>query len=264
VDFKITTQTTNSPRSVKITAGVTTQSSDGSVRNISDGTSNTISMGDGSVRSIASSLAATAILSITPTPPPFTIAVQPSQVTGGGQVAITLTVQQTAVATTSNSIALACDHPELLPLPASVPIGSGTTLSAGPQTSVVNATTNFAGADQSVTITATGFSSSAAATVLIRQTPPIASFTLRPTTVTGGLNVIAQLMLTNGAASPVTVNLTTDHPELISVPATVTVAPSQVPTPFTFHTSATTVRTTVRITASAGTQSIPVTVDVIP
>ena len=171
-DFKITTQNASSARSVTINAVVarnnlTQLDSTNNLKQIdvSDGTSNTIAVGE----SVASGV--TANLTIRPTPPPFTIAVQPAQVTGSNPVSITLTVQPTAnVYSLSNSVTLTSDHPELLPLPSSVPIAATVQISAKPQIVVVNATTNSASADQNVTITATGFSISASTTLLIKQT----------------------------------------------------------------------------------------------
>jgi hypothetical protein len=175
-DFKITTQNATSVRSVTINAVVArnnlTQLSSTNnlkqiavaVNNVSDGTSNTITVGESAASGV------TANLTITPTPPPFTIAVQPLQVAGGDPIAITLTVQPTAaVSSTLNSVTLASDHQELLPLPASVPITGTVQFSSKPQTVVVNATTNSASADQTVTVTATGFSISASTTLLIKQ-----------------------------------------------------------------------------------------------
>jgi hypothetical protein len=52
--------------------------------------------------------------------------------------------------------------------------------------------------------------------------------------VTGGLNIIAQITLSGTAPNSVTVNLSTDHPELVTVPATVTIPLSTVATPLTF------------------------------
>src|SRR5205085_473303 len=125
-------------------------SSTNNLRQITDGTSNTINIAE------SAAAAVTALLTITPTPPPFTIAVLPAQVSRGDPVTITLTVQPSgAVSFGSNSIALTSDHPELLPLPSSVAIAAPVQFSASPQTVVVNATTNSASADQNVKITAT-------------------------------------------------------------------------------------------------------------
>jgi hypothetical protein len=264
--FKITTQTTSSPQSVTISAVIARNNPNqlGSTNNLKqigisthDGASNTISFGD--------SPAVTATLSITPTPPPFTISVQPSPVTGGTAVTISLTTQPSNTSSTSSSISLTSNHPELLLLPSSVPLGTGTTLSSGPQTTTLQANTNPASADQNVTITATGFSTSVTTTLLIKQTPPaITSFTLRPTTVKGGLNVIAELTVSSTATNSVVVNLTTNHPELITLPAAVTVSPSAVPTPLTLRTSPAMVQTAVTITASNGAQTLSQTINVVP
>jgi hypothetical protein len=94
--------------------------------------------------------------------------------------------------------------------------------------------------------------------------PPLASFTVRPTTVTGGLNAIATLTASSGVTAPVTVSLTSDHPQLVTVPATTTVpVPPQVRS-LTFTTAATTSPVTVTVTATAGAQSITTTLTVVP
>ena len=217
-DFKITTNTTSSAQSVTIIAAVGTnnlkQLSPGS--QITDGTSNTISLGDGSVRSLPATSAATATLYVTPTPPPFTIAVQPAQVIGGAPVTITLTVQPTA-SSTANSIALASNHPELLPVPATVPIGSANTLSSASPSAVVNATTNTASADQNVTITATGFSTTAAATLLVKQTPvppPVVSISATQPNASkdGPVNGIVTVTRSGASSQSLTVTYSINDP----------------------------------------------------
>jgi hypothetical protein len=260
-DFKITTLPTNTSNSITISAAV--------ANNLRQVGGTVPAMGDGSVRTVGGSILplspVTATLLVTPTPPPFTISVQPTQVVGGSQVAITVTMHPTSGSITfSSSITLTSNHPELIVLPATVPASTTSVPTAGAQTIQFNGTTLFSGSDQNVTITAAGLNSTASASLLIKQTPPLASFTLRPTSVTGGNNVIAQFLLVNGATSPVTVNLSTDHPELVTVPTTVTIPVSPVATPFTFRTSAATVATSVTITATAGPQTIPVTLTLVP
>jgi hypothetical protein len=257
-DFQITTQAVGSPRTAAINVlarnNLQQISRDGSVRSVgsgtSDGTSNTVIVGG------AASRAVTANLSITPS---LTVTAQPSPATGGAPVAITLIVQPDP--TGSASVALTTDHPELLQVPSTVAVPQTST---GLQRIIVNAPTNAASSDQGVTITVSRGSISASTTLLIKQTPPpLASFTLRPTTVTGGQNIIAQIALSSTAPNSVIVNLSTDHPELVTLPATVTVARS-----FSFSrtitTSPTTVPTTVTITAATGTQTISATVNVVP
>ena len=221
-DFKITTNTTSSAQSVTITAVVSSNNLKQINHGLPDGTSNTISVSDGSVRSVSGAFAATGTLSITPTPPPFTIAVQPSQVIGGAPVTISLTVQPTA-ASTSNSIALTSNHPELLPLPASVPVGTSTTLSSAPPGAVINATTNTASADQNVTITATGFSTTASATLLVKQTPvppPVVSISATQPNASkdGPANGIVTVTRTGASSQSLTVSYSINDPSAGSNP----------------------------------------------
>jgi hypothetical protein len=223
---------------------------------------------DGSVRNLSTAIPSTvaqAVLSITPTPPPFTISVQPAQVVGGTPVTVSIALQPSATTVVPlNSLSLSSNHPELLLLPNSVSTSGGNTISVSPAPIPVNANTLFATADQTVTITATGGSVSASTPLLIKHTPPIASFILRATTVTGGQNIIGQLLLVNNATAPVNVSLTTNYPQFVTVPATITIPNSPVPTPITFKTSAPPAATTVSITASAGGQTLTQTISLVP
>ena len=267
-DFLITTKAVDSPRTVAINVvarpGTLQQiGSDGSVRAVgsesSGGTSNAIIIAGSTSGAItAKSGAVTANLSLTPS---LTVTAQPSPATAGAPVAITLTVQPDPAG--SAPVALTTDHPELLQVPPTVAVPPQT--STGLQRIIVNAPTTSTSTDQGVTITATRGSLSASTTLLIKQTPPpISSFTLRPTTVTGGFNIISQITLSSTAPSSVVVSLTTDHPELVTVPATVNIARSATFTPLTLKTSPTTVQTTVTITASTGAQTTSATVNVVP
>jgi hypothetical protein len=60
------------------------------------------------------------------------------------------------------------------------------------------------------------------------------------------------------------VTLSTDRPDVIQLPPTVTVPVSQVPTPFTFKTTPVTAQTTATITATAGGQRIPIAITIVP
>lgn len=96
------------------------------------------------------------------------------------------------------------------------------------------------------------------ATLTLLPAPVLGSFTLRPTAVKGGANVIAELQLLPNVTSAQTITLTTDQPNDVQLPATVSVLASGVPTPFTITTHDVNKRTIVTITATAGTQSVPV------
>lgn len=94
--------------------------------------------------------------------------------------------------------------------------------------------------------------------------PGLELFTLRPTTLKGGTNVIAAFKLPSTATGSRVVTLSTDHPELISLPATITVPTSPVATPFTFKTQPVTAQTAVTVTAAAGPQQIAVRLTIVP
>ncbi|MDQ6653113.1 MAG: hypothetical protein M3Y84_10260 [Acidobacteriota bacterium] len=248
-DFQIMTRAVDSPRIVAINVFPP------NVQPIVPGGSISL-VGSGSSSGGPTSSPITANLSITPS---LAVTAQPSPATAGAPVAITLMVQPDPAG--SAPVVLTTDHPEILQVPPAVAVPPQTSL----QRIIVNAPTNATSTDQSVTITASRGSLSASTTLLIKQTPPpISSFTLRPTTVTGGSNIISQITLSITAPSSVVVSLTTDHPELVTVPATVTIARSATFTPLTFKTLPTTAQTTVTITASTGSQTTSATVNVVP
>jgi hypothetical protein len=234
----------------------------GTTSTISDGTSNTI---------VASqSPAASATLTLLPAITARSVAAAPSPVTGGTPIAVTLTfssaltflttsAQQPAPSGALTTVQLAVDQPTLVQLPQTVSV---------PETGgvvTVNGTTTIPAADQTVTISATVHATTASTTLTVKK--PIlalATFTLRPTTVTGGLNLLASFQLTPAMTSAQIVTLSTDRPDVIQLPPTVTVPVSQVPTPFTFKTTPVTAQTTATITATAGGQRIPIAITIVP
>jgi len=242
-------------RSTATTTGTTTT--------ITDGTSNTI------VASQSPPVSAT--LTVLPAVTLRGVAAAPSPVTGGTPVAVTLTFSsvllpvltttatQPAPSGTLVTVQLAVDQPTLVQLPQTVSV---------PETGgvvTVNGTTTIPTADQTVTISAAVHSTTASTTLTVKK--PIlalATFTLRPTTVTGGLNLLASLQLTPAMTSAQIVTLSTDRPDLIQLPPTVTVPISQVPTPFTFKTTPVTAQATATVTATSGGQHIPIAVTIVP
>ncbi|MGH7468376.1 MAG: hypothetical protein ACRENP_10370 [Longimicrobiales bacterium] len=267
-NFTILTQTVSNVRTVTIRAQLggsgTPPGGSGSstTSGITDGTSNTIIIGEP-----AGQVSASVSLTIEPSTVVTasairvqSIAAQPSSVQSGLPVAITVTLESAAPEVTTNlpvSIGLTSSQPQLLQIPTRVIIP------AGSRTGSVNGTTSVVSVDQTVTIT-TGGTAPVSTTLLLKPPPPpVASFTLRPTTVKGGVNVIAQLTPSSGVTRPVEVKLTTDHPELISVPASVQLSPST-PLALTFTTTVTKTETPVTITASVGSQSVPVKVTITP
>jgi hypothetical protein len=235
-------------------------STSGTVSSISDGTSNTI---------LPTTSNPSAILTLLPTVSLASVAASPSPVTGGSPISVSLTFTReattrlatsttTSTTTTAGTAHLKVDQPTIVQLPSSVvvPIDAGTVTVAGTTTAPV--------ADQNVVITATLFSSVATTLTVKKPIPVIATFSLRPTTVTGGLNLIASLQLSTGITTAQVVSLSTDRTDLILLPATVTVPVSSVPTPFTFKTNHVSAQTTATVTATAGSQRIPIVVTIVP
>jgi hypothetical protein len=116
------------------------------------------------------------------------------------------------------------DQPALVQLPTTVTIPSG----SGVVT--VKGATSVATADANITISTT-FGEKTTSTTLLVKAPVLAleSFSARPTTVTGGNNLIASLKLFSSITSATVVTLSTDRPDLIQVPASVTVPVALVP-----------------------------------
>jgi hypothetical protein len=229
-----------------------------------DGSSNTIQTPEP---------AATAVLSVLEPPRVQAVAVQPSTVTGGSPVTVTVTYAPTTSPLTAEMVSTYVagtsfhnDHPETLLLPSKPPVGSiATSLgSNGGFTATVSAPTAVPSAAQTISVTAIVLTSSRA-TSLVVQPPalPIGAFTLRPTTVTGGMSIVAAIVLASGTTTAQTVLLTTDHPAVVNVPASVVVQPGAGAT-ISLSTSRVSTQTAATVTARVGTQSVSVKVQIIP
>jgi hypothetical protein len=94
--------------------------------------------------------------------------------------------------------------------------------------------------------------------------PPIGAFTLRPSSVIGGANAVLQLQLSTGIATPQSVQLSSDHPDLVAVPASVSLSPAQPARAVTLVTHAVTASTPVTITMNAGAQRQSVVLTLAP
>jgi hypothetical protein len=267
----IATQAVSQSQSVIVTATTVREAasrttvSDGSVRTISDGTSNTISTGE----SIGVG-AASATLSLFPFPQLLSITAAPTTLTGGDSLLLSLTWSPPAgliggAAVPVAQAQLATNHPELVSIPASVALAPATgapTFSA--PTTVIVARTTPPTADQTASVTATlGTQAISASFVVRKPIPPLASFSVRPNATSGG-NVVAQFTLDPAITNTVVVTLSTDHPDIVQLPATISLGQSAVPTPFTFTTSKPASRTVVTITASARGQTLTATVTANP
>lgn len=263
--FQITTRPVVNTAQVTISArGVAT----GSTSSITDGTSNTIQVGSGGV---------TALLSVLEPARLQSVVVQPSAVAGGTPVTIALTFSTSQSALSpevmsvyAGTIVVSTNHPELLQQPTSFSVApsttSGTTLSSTSGfTATATAGTTVPAADQTVSLTAFMGTASGSTSFIVRApVPPIAAFTLRPTTtVTGGTNIIATLTLSSAVTTSQSIQLTTDHPEIVHLPSSVIVAPGRA-LALTFSTSAVTTQTTVTLTAIAGNQRVPMSIVVVP
>jgi hypothetical protein len=256
--------------STQVTIATQRPPSTTSTTSISDGTSNTIQFGESRVVS--------AVLSVLEQPRVQSVVVQPSAVLGGGSASIavnfstsTTSISPEVFAAYAASIRLSTNHPEILQLPSSFSPGLSTTTTSGTTLTTTGgfiasatATTTPPTTDQSVSLTATMIASSASTSLLIRApVPAIATFTLRPTTATGGTNIIASLAPSTANTTSQTVQLTTDHPDIVHVPTSVVLAPGRALS-LTFSTTAVAAQTTVTITAIAGNQRVPVSVAVVP
>ena len=89
----------------------------------------------------------------------------------------------------------------------------------------------------------------------IGTSPVVAGLTVRPSTVRGGQNAIGSLTISPESALPVTVALVSSHPNVVPVPATVTMTQSQVAQPFTMQTHAVQAPVVVSITAQTANPS---------
>jgi hypothetical protein len=234
---------------------------------IPDGTSNTIQLGEARP-------AAWATLTILPAVVLQSTSVVPTIVTGGDPITLSLATNNGAITIQSGSksvtfggaapvvagsATISVDQPALVQLPSSVTIPSG----GGVIT--VQGTTSVPAADANVTIKTAFGATTMTSTLLIKApVPALASFTARPTTVTGGNNLIVSFKLSPAISTATVVTLSTDRPDLIQVPSSVTVPVSAVPTPLTFKTQPVTAQSTATITATAGTQRLPLTITVVP
>jgi hypothetical protein len=248
VSFNVRTHSVTSPTAITIAAGFSPPIDPANPSQILEG-------------------ATTAKLTVFPAPAIASVAATPSTLTGGFPFALTLTLApvpaqnnlvQLGVAPPPTRAQIVVDRPDLVQLPAIV------TFPANVQHVTVNGTTAGASTEQSVVITATVERSNASTSIVVRPPPPpIASFTLRPTTVTGGQSTSASITVTPTTVSPTGITLTSDRPDLVQMPSSVTVNPGAVQS-FTIQTSTVTAQTTVTITATAGTQVVTARLTITP
>ena len=89
----------------------------------------------------------------------------------------------------------------------------------------------------------------------IGTSPVITGLTVRPATVRGGQNAFGSLTISSESALPVSITLVSSRPDVLPVPATMTMTQSQVAQPFTMHTQAVQAPVVVSITAQTANPS---------
>jgi hypothetical protein len=246
-----------------VTIGAHANTTTGTAGTIPDGASNTILFGE------SAPIRASATLTLLRAVALQSVSVPVLPAAGGAPVTLGLVfnndLQQIAPGGTgfpntgiiAGTAQITVDQPALVQLPATVTIPSNA------NTVLVRGTTTPPATDQNVTITTTFGSKTISTPLLLRAPiPALATFTLRPKKVKGGSDVIAEFQLTPAMTSAQVITLTTDRPDLIQLPASVTIPVSPVPTQFTFTTQAVAHEVDATITATAGIQRIPVVLTV--
>jgi hypothetical protein len=252
------TVNTGSPTAVQTAnIGARLTPSTTTIPSTSDGTSNTILLGEAKPEASAS-------LSIFPLPQVQAVTVSPSTLVGGDAVNVTIALAPGLLFVTlpnplpTVQALIKADHPEILQLPANV------TVPAGQGVVMVSGATTAPSADQNVRIDVTLPTSTASATLSVRKPPDVmASFTARPGVAVGGNNLILQIAPGPLLTTPAVANLTTNHPDLIKLPASVTISPSKA-VPLTVATVKVTAQTTVQLIANSGKQQLMVQVTLTP
>ena len=195
------------------------------------------------------------------------VVVQPSGVVGGSPVniAATFTTSQSALSAAAMStyaaaVTSSTNHPELVQLPTSFSVSStasSTTLTAtSGLTATGSANTNVPTTDQPVSVAVTLGSASASTSFTVRApVPPIQRIVITPTFANNGATLTLSIVLSPAITTSQTIQLTTDHPEIITLPASVVVVPGRV-FALSFITRGATAQTAVTITAIAGTQRV--------
>jgi hypothetical protein len=189
-----------------------------------------------------------------PPPPPLpTVATvtAPFGVTGGPGNTVLATVTLTSGAQgTGAVVALTSSNPAVLSVPANL------TIPTGAQTGTVTAATSVVTADTPVTITASYNNSSKAATVTVSPVPPPAalqSIGFFPNIVTGGTAALAILSVTSPAGpGGFTATLSANVPNIVTLPASVTVPQGETNVAFNVPTAVVTAQTGLTVFAMAG------------
>ena len=185
------------------------------------------------------------------------ITLEPNPVVGGNPSTGTLTISAPAPAG-GLQVQLSSNNPNVASVPASV------TVPAGQRTASFRVDTRVVASQTQVMITARLGNSSRQATLTVNP-PALESLTLDPNTVVGGNPSTGRVALNAPApAGGLQVQLSSNNPNVSSVPASVTVPAGQRSATFTVNTQAVASQTQVTITATLNGRSRSATLTVNP
>jgi hypothetical protein len=205
-------------------------------------------------------------LSVLEQPRLQSIVAQPSGVVGGSPVTVvaTFTASQLplsaqAMTTYAGAIEASTNHPELVQLPPSFTVAS----TASGFAATASANTTAATADQTVAVSLSMGTARASTSFVVRPpVPPIAALTVTPIMANSGATMTLSILLATAITTSQTIQLTTDHPEIIALPASVVVVPGRAFS-LAFTVRSVTSQTNVTITATAGTQRVQSSVTIV-
>jgi Beta-propeller repeat len=187
-----------------------------------------------------------------PPPPPLpTVAsvTGPFGVVAGNSAAITVSLTSGAQGTGA-VITLTSSNPAILSVPANL------TIPTGGQTGTVTAATSAVTVNTPVTVTASYNNSSQSITVTVQPVPPpgvLSSIGFFPNSITGGTAALAIIGLSNPAGpSGLTATLSANVPNIVTLPATITVPPGQTTVSFSVPTAVVATQTGLTVFAVAG------------
>jgi hypothetical protein len=186
------------------------------------------------------------------------ITLEPNPVVGGNPSTGTLSVAERACASGGLQVQLSSSHPNVASVPRSV------TVPAGQRTATFTVTTQAVCSQVQVTIRAQ-LGNSERQAVLTVNPPALESLTLDPNTVVGGNPSTGTVALNAPApAGGLQVQLSSNNPNVASVPASVTVPAGQRTASFRVDTRVVASQTQVMITARLGNSSRQATLTVNP
>lgn len=193
------------------------------------------------------------------------VLLSPTSVTGGAQSSTGTVTLSAAAPSGGAQVSLSSSNTAAAQVPASV------TVAAGATTATFTVSSSAVSASTTVTISAAYGGTTRTASLMVNPAPPsvtLASLTLSPTSVTGGVQSSTGTVTLSGAAPSggAQVTLSSSNTAVAQMPASVTVAAGATTATFTVRTSAVSASTTVTISAAyAGTtKTASLTVNPLP